>query len=170
MPKLRKPRNFHCRSITLYLPTRIHRNTNQTMALCTVCKGIPTNFFGPLTPELSSPSDRSFHYYHHTPSALRDSAANANGCPMCKILECQLNDDCLPQECKDNEPLAMKRAITDPQQAFNLWIGPDNISHNFFYVFPPKYRRLSYCPAMLTLALLTKMIRASTSQGPHRQE
>ena len=118
------------------------------MALCTVCKGIPTNFFGPLPPNFYGPRDRFFHYHHHTPSALRQSAAN--GCPMCQILVCQLNDDWLPQECKDKERLTMKRAIIEPQQAFGLWMGTADVSHNFFHAFPPKYRRLNYCHAMLT--------------------
>ena len=118
------------------------------MALCTVCKGIPTNFFGPLPPNFFSPSDRLFHYRHHTPSALRQSAAK--GCPMCKILGCQLNDHWLSQETKDKEPLTMKRAIIDPEQGFGLWIGDDDISHNCFFVVPPKYRKLSYCHTILT--------------------
>ena len=117
------------------------------MALCTVCKGIPTNFFGPLPPNFFSPSDRFFHYRHHTPSALRQSAIK--GCPMCQILECQLNDDWLSQEIKDKERLTMKRAIIDPEQAFGLWMGYDDISHNFFFRVPPKYRRLSYFHVIL---------------------
>ena len=88
----------HPSSTTLYLPARTHRITNPVMALCTVCKGIPTNFFGPLPPNFFSPSDRIFHYRHHTPSALCQSAAK--GCPMCKILVCQLNDHWLPQRLK----------------------------------------------------------------------
>ncbi len=136
------------------------------MALCTVCKGIPTNFFGPLPPNFFSPSDRLFHYRHHTPSALRQSAAN--GCPMCKILECQLNDHWLSQEAKDKERLTMKRAIIDPEQAFGLWLGHDDISHNCFYLVPTKYRRLIYYHMVFTKALLAKTIRASTSQSQRR--
>ena len=112
------------------------------MALCTVCKGIPTNFFGPLPPDFFSPTDRIFHYRHHTPSALRQSATK--GCPMCKILACQLHDDEVSQETKEKAALTMKRAIIDPQQAFGLFIGTDDHSHNCFYLVPPEYRRLSY--------------------------
>ena len=123
----------------------------QAMALCTVCKGIPTNFFAlftPLTPNFSGISDRSlFHYEHHTPSALRQSAAN--GCPMCKILECQLNDHWLSRESKDKERLTMKREMFDPE-AFGLWMGDDEISHSFYYLMSPKYRRLSYCHVIST--------------------
>ena len=125
--------NVHCSSITLYIPTRTHKNTNQTMALRVVCKGIPASFFGPLPPKFFSPRNHSLDYHHCTPSALRQSAVN--GCPMCKILSCQLNDDWLPQECKDQEQLIMKRAIIDPQQVFGLWMGADDISHNSFF-FP----------------------------------
>ena len=63
---------------------------------------------------------------------------------MCKILECQLNDDWLPQETKDTERLTMKRAIIDPEQGFGLWMGLDDVSHNCFFVMPRSYRRLSY--------------------------
>lgn len=101
------------------------------MTLCTFCKGIPTDFF------TLHQSDRHFHYRHHMPSALRQSAAK--GCPMCKILSCQLEDDWLPQEDRDT---TMKRAIIDPEQGFGLWMGPDDISHNFFSIVPPTYRRL----------------------------
>ena len=141
--KLRNLVSVHYYSIALYLPTRAHRSTIQKMALCIVCQGIPTNFFDPVPPHFFSPRDRVFHYHHCTPSALRQSAAN--GCPMCKILACRLNDHGLPQECKDREPLTMKRANIDSQQAFGLWMGVDDISHNFFFVFPPEHRRLSYC-------------------------
>lgn len=64
---------------------------------------------------------------------------------MCKILACQLQDHWLPQEAKDKIRLTMKRGIIDSQQSFGLWMGQDDISHNCFYVVPPKYRRLSYC-------------------------
>ena len=112
------------------------------MALCIVCKGIPINFFGPLPPNFFSPNDRLFHYRHHTPLALRQSATN--GYPMCIILGCELDDHCLPQNIKDKEQLTMKRASVDPEQEFGLWMGHDDISHNCFYRVPPKYRRLNY--------------------------
>ena len=135
------------------------------MALCTVCHGIPAHFFGPLPPNFRSPSDRFFHYHHHTLSALHQSATN--GCPMCKVLGFQLKGYPLPQEIKDKEQLTMKRAINDPEQAFGLWRGHDEISHYYFYVVPPNHRRLSYYHAKLMLA---KIIKTSTSEGPPRRE
>ena len=122
------------------------------MALCTICKGIPTHFFDPLPPDFFSPSDRLFHYRHHTPSGLRQSAAK--GCPMCKILACQLKDHWLSQEIKDNQRLTMKRAIIDSVQGFSLWMGHDDVSHNCFYVAPPNYRRLSFYHVILTLNIV----------------
>ena len=103
------------------LPIARNGHHNQVMALRTVCKGILTNFFGPLPPNFFSPSDRLFNYHHHTPSALYQSAAN--GCLMCKILAYQLNDNWLPQESKDKKRLTMKRAVIDPEQGFRHWMG-----------------------------------------------
>ena len=135
------------------------------MALCTVRHGIPPYFFGPLSPNFRSLSDRSFNYRHHSLSALRQSAAN--GCPVCKILEFQLKDYPIPQEMKDKERLTMKRALNDPEQALGLWRGREKISHNMFFVVPPDYRRLSYYHVILMLA---KVIKTSTSQGSPRRE
>lgn len=108
------------------------------MALCTFCTNIPTNFFDPVPPDFWGPSDRTFHYRHHTATGVRRSAAH--GCPMCKILACQLNDDWLSQQNKDCQPLTMKRDVVGPEQGFGLWIGADDISSNFF--IPPLYRKL----------------------------
>ena len=149
---------------TLSIPSSAHRVTSQAMALCTVCNGIPTYFFGPLHPAFLSwsnrlpanplswsdslppnsfsRSDRFFHYRHHTLSALRLSAAK--GCPMCKILECQLKDYRVSPETKEKERLIMKRAINNPEQAFGLWMGHYEISHYYFYIVPTNYRGLSY--------------------------
>ncbi|KAL9594199.1 MAG: hypothetical protein Q9219_007161 [cf. Caloplaca sp. 3 TL-2023] len=109
------------------------------MALCTICQNIPINFFDPVPPDFFSPRDRMFHYRHHTATGVRRSAAH--GCPMCKILACQLNDDWLTQDLKDYEPLTMKRQIIDPQQGFGLFIGMDDISSNTFIIVPQSYRK-----------------------------
>lgn len=74
---------------------------------------------------------------------------------MCKILASQLKDQWLSQENKDHERLVLKRGIIDSQQSFGLWIGADDISHNFFYHLPPSYRQLPRsCRSHLSTSLL----------------
>ena len=137
------------------------------MTLCTTCSGIPTNFFDPVPADFFSPTDCQFRYPHLTPSWLRLSASN--GCPMCKILACQLHDEHLSKKVKDRHRLTMKRAIIDPQQGFGLWMGNDDLSHNFFLQVPSNYGELTRYNFNGVTLLFAHANRKSTSKSAGRR-
>ncbi|KAF2188595.1 HET-domain-containing protein [Zopfia rhizophila CBS 207.26] len=74
-----------------------------------------------------------------TPIAQARNCASS-GCPFCTILMANADPSFLPEEVLYTDAMTLKRAMIDPEQSFQLFIGMDDFSRTFFYRVPPEWR------------------------------
>ncbi|KAF2676490.1 HET-domain-containing protein [Lentithecium fluviatile CBS 122367] len=64
----------------------------------------------------------------------------SSGCTFCTILMANADTSFLPEEVFYTDAMILKRAMIDPEQSFQLFIGKDDFSRTFFYRVPPEWR------------------------------
>ncbi|EUC36784.1 hypothetical protein COCCADRAFT_33950 [Bipolaris zeicola 26-R-13] len=81
-------------------------------------------------------------YSHPIPLTSVAQARNCAswGCPFCTILMANADPSFYPEEFLYTHDMNLRRAMVDPEQAFQLFIGNADVSHTFFYRVPPEWK------------------------------
>ena len=66
------------------------------------------------------------------------------GCPFCTLLMANADTSFLSEHILYQHVMLLKRALIDPEQSFQLFIGPDDFSRTYFFRVPPEWSLFAF--------------------------
>jgi hypothetical protein len=114
---------------------------------CKAFRQIPESFFSPKYDKHAMVPE-SFPF--QTTIAQSRSCASS-GCSFCIILMASADPSFLPEHAMYRDAIILKRAMIDPEQSFQLYIGVYDFSRTFFFRVPPEWSTFTLLNADLTL-------------------
>lgn len=122
----------------------ISRMANRPCSICQRAFGRYSTFF--------SPSNDSKGFAQGPKVLLeplnRIGRAASIGCPLCTVLISSLEAEFLGPTVRERQGAILQRAVQDPDRAFAIYVGLDDVSHTSFSRVPLSWSTYSHDPLL----------------------